>query len=306
MRNWFPVLALLILQSSVQVNMVFAQVQSVPFTEKSQVEVQWKPEPDAMGYQIEIKTLKGHKIRKANAQKAIYVFKAQPGRYQLRAQAQTEFGTLGPWSEWINVNIPPRKVKFDLQQNFTATARSETLSGEVKVHWQGAQAAQYYRVIFKNEKGEFVKSVKAEQSFVQTELPPGRYTVGVISVLEDGLESTPAQLQGNFIVESAKLPMPDVKPLKNSQGQIEALEFESRAGVSYMLSLERNYYLSSNWLEIETKALTSQIGVSKWIPPVDLPPAQYRVSLWLDSKGWQRSEKSTWEFVIKPKELDLN
>lgn len=269
----------------------------------TQVEVQWQAEPDAESYQIEVQTKAGRAVKKFTSKQALFRFRAKPGRYQIRAQTKTSEGRLGLWTDWVDVNVPPKRVDSQsIERKIEAVAQGDTLLAPVPLAWTSSGAATRYQVNIIDGLGKMVTSFVSDKSEALLQLPPGTYSVEIVSIAEDGLRSKPTKLENYIHIAAATLPTPSVRSQLDISGQLKALDFDSKPGLQYMVRTEHCLLLSDEWKVIASQPLTA----ASWSPPANLAPGKYRVGFWSEAPGWQNSALQHWEFLVKPKLADLN
>jgi hypothetical protein len=270
----------------------------------TEVEVQWQEEAGAEKYHIEVKTKSGRFVKKFESKKTLFKFRAQAGQYMIRAQTETNEGRLGLWTDWVDVNIPPKKVEFKANFPTNIVAQPEVLNAPVRVSWEGSGSEAKYEIRIVNEHNEVIKVLETLTPDAQIELPPGRYSVEVVAIAEDGLRSKSAKLNSAIVISpAARLPAPKFKVAPGIAPQLgkkkaKRLEFESKAGQSNVFHLEKCPLLAERWTLVEKGILGGPI----WSPRADLPPGKYRVHFWSESAGWEKSPSVSWEFVVKPTE----
>jgi hypothetical protein len=261
----------------------------------TEVEVQWQAEAEAEKYHIEVKTKSGKFVKRFESKRALFKFKAEPGRYMIRAQTKTIEGRLGLWSEWVDVDIPPKSIEFKANLKTEIVAQPETLGAQVHVMWEGSGFESKFEIRVSTEGGQEVKVVETLEPDAKIDLPPGKYFVEVVAIAQDGLRSKPAKLNTPMTVSAAarlspplfKAALPSAEELAGGQRGTghRRLEFESQPGRLNIFRLERCPHLSESWTVVEKGQLEGKI----WSPRGDLSPGKYRVIFWSEAAGWEKS-----------------
>ncbi|PJZ49379.1 LIC11435 family protein [Leptospira saintgironsiae] len=132
------------------------------FAKEEGVKLEWKPIPDAGGYQVEIKDSRG-KITKEKTNGSQIQIELPPGAYEHRIGVLNKYGRVSVFSAWI-----PFEVILSQKPEVIAAEKSKFLSKDMPETFEikGKHFTEATKVILKDSKGNEipVKSIDIKNS----------------------------------------------------------------------------------------------------------------------------------------------
>ena len=268
-------------------------------TPRSKIDLEFDAIEGATKYQIEFK-IEAHNFSEVYTSiKTEFHLRMPVARYQVRARAADDRGVFSDWSDPMEVTVSPEAVKFPTNTYFHKKPNPEDLDTSVLVHWQASEQANSYEVIIKKENNEIYDTIKVRENEVKLKLPPGKFRIQVVAVGPDDIKNTEPPFEPEILVEKAKLKTPAFvvnpdDPNDVSLHKMDIGDVNSR--------LEYQPWMSDEWYFVEEQF---KINANAFVPTKKLKPGQYRLFVWLSGDGFEDSDETFRDFVIKPKEQDL-
>lgn len=268
-------------------------------TPRSKIDLEFDPIEGATKYQIEFKIEANSFSEVYTSLKSEFHLRMPVAKYQVRARAADDRGVYSDWSDPMEVTVSPEAVKFATNTYFHKKPNPEDLDTSILVHWQASPQAISYEVIVKNEKGEVHEMIKVIENELKLKLPPGKFRIQVNAVGPDDIKNTEPPFEPEIFVEKAKLKTPAfvVNPDDPNDVTLHKMDIgdvNSR--------LEYQPWMSDDWYFVEEQF---KINATAFVPTKKLKPGQYRLFVWLSGDGFEDSDETFRDFVVKPKEQDL-
>lgn len=269
-------------------------------TPRSKIDLEFDAIEGATKYQIEFKYEAANFTEVYTSIMPEFHVKVPVAKYQVRARAADGRGVYSDWSDPMEVIVSPEAVKFPTNTHFHKKPNPEDLDTSVLVHWQASAQAISYEVVIKKESGEIFETLKVTENEIKLKLPPGKFRVQVIAVGPDEIKNTEPPFEPEIFIEKAKLKTPIfvVNPDDPNDVTLQKMdigEVNSR--------LEYQPWMTTEWYFVEEQF---NINASAFVPQKKLKPGQYRLFVWLSGEGFEDSDETFRDFVVKPKEQDLN
>lgn len=282
--------------------------------QKVPVELEWEEIPGARHYELEFQDLSGKVLNTFKSTSNVFKFKFKVGKYIVRSRVGDVRKVFGDWSEATEFAIQPKPAFVNSKSVTTAgVIDPKTLTSEVALRWGEAPGAAEFRVRILNEKKEVVKETTVKGFSYKAELPAGVYTVELTSMSANGIASEPVVLPEKVTIQSVQLPKPEiifeeVVDAKNPEIKTRRLPQVNETPVLRLnpnsLSepvgyLDYCYFFSEEWQRVGD--INAKVAGSKEIILESAKkPGRYRLTVWAEARGLNKSESVTYEFVVKP------
>ncbi|MGZ3743591.1 MAG: hypothetical protein ACXWRA_07050, partial [Pseudobdellovibrionaceae bacterium] len=144
------------------------------------------------------------------------------------------------------------------------------------------------------------------------QLGAGEYTIIIISIGADGIESEPVPLPGKVVIETVQLEKPslvfeEVIDKQNPKVKFQRLPLSkglptlrwknASPAVETVGTLEYRYFFGEDWIPVDK---FSSKNAQEFVLEKAIKPGRYRLNTWAESKGLKKSEVVSHEFVVKP------
>lgn len=271
----------------------------------SEVELQWEEDARAIEYQLEIKDMSGKVLKTIKTKSGTFNIKMPVNKYMVRGRFKTMMDNLSPWSESVELVVPPKKVTFpkykDNELSFAPNPR--TLVANVVLNWSPSPNAEKYIFKIKDEDGAVIKEIIVGSPSVKIKLPAGKYRYSVTSISKNGFNSEEAQPDHLIFVDTAILEKPTYKKIASESKSVPLkLAIDKYPARSVYGELFYSPFLGEKWEIVEQyKPIKNYI----WQAKDKLKPGRYEIYLWAVGARAKNSEKAKEYFEIKPLEKDL-
>lgn len=282
------------------------------------VELEWEIVPGAKLYELEFQNLEGKRLAAFKSPNHIFKFKFKIGRYKVRSRVADARKVYGDWSVLTEFTVQPPPPGMTSQKSSVVTkgvVDPKTMKGEVTFHWAEAVGANRFRVKVINQDDKVILDEIVKGFSYTTHLEAGIYTTVLSSISEEGIESEPVTLPGRVVIEAVPLEKPviafeevpdagnpkvKVQRLPMAKNGAPVLRWKQAPGVADTVgTLEYRYFFGEEWIPVDkfTSKNAQEIILEK-----ALKPGRYRIAAWAELNGAKKSEATTYEFVVKPKE----
>lgn len=276
----------------------------------SSVEIQWEDNKEAVKYQVQVFNSKKKFLRTFESKTSLLKFKSTSGQVKIRGRYLNGYGKYSEWSSLIDIEVPPEPVNFNDEPDnksgnttsLEAQASNKTMKGKVILNWKPAAQAKKYKVKIYDKQKNLLHEFLSSSTTHSIELEAGEYDFSITSIGNDEIPGKEAYSPQPIRIKSAQLSALPFKlevldPIKKTFKVL----IPKKDNIIILGKLEFSYHLVENWKTIEE---LSNIP-DTWSPAADLKPGKYKISFWGTKSGWQDSGIFTHEFIIKPKESDL-
>lgn len=280
--------------------------------QKVPVELEWEEIPGAKHYELEFQDLTGKVLNTFKSSSNVFKFRFKVGKYIVRSRVADGRGVFGDWSATTEFAIQPKSVPVSKSTVATSgVIDPKTLTSEVTLTWGECPGATEFRVRAINEKKEVVIDEVVKDFSYKAALPAGVYDVEITAIGNGGIASEPVMLPKKVTIQTVRLPKPEIifeeiPDPKNAEVKIQRLPQQGDAPLLRLrpnsLSatagvLEYSYFFSDEWVkvaDINTKE-SKEIVLEQ-----ARKPGKYRITLWAEAKGLNKSEAIQHDFVVKP------
>ncbi len=271
------------------------------------VEIEWDEIPYAIKYDLEIYNFQSKKfIKLFSSSTNLFKLNVRMGKYLIRSRFTDKFERISPWSELSELIIapPPTEIlSFPPADGTSIFANKTTGVAEINLNWKPLPQIEKYLVSVENPEGDIVKEFYTSKDNIAILLPPSTYAFKVKAVLADGTIGEPSPKSKYYTIVGAKILPPRIKYRKDKNGNsILSMNSELKNGVVSGI-IEYQHFESDNWIMIE-KIENQKIGDLKL--DSKFKPGKYKSTFLSSAKGFSNSDTITYEFVIKPKQQDLD
>lgn len=288
------------------VNSAFGLPQEAPAFTKRYAEIEWDEVPDAIKYELEVYNNKTKKfIKMFSSTTHVFKLNIKLGKYLIRSRITDKFQRESPWSDLTEMTIgpPPTLITSHAPANNTPIyGNKKTGVADIPIKWNPLPFIDKYLLIVENPEGEKVQEYTTVKTEFVAQLPPGVYKFKVNAILEDGTIGDPSPLSDLYTVWGAKILPPRLSYKKDKEGN-SILSMHSELRNAFVSGILEYQNLEGDSWNIVKKVENQEI---KDLPlSSDLNPGKYKVTLKSLAKGFTPSENASLEFIIKPKEKDL-
>ncbi len=284
-------------------NLFFLCLTASAVETRSSVEFQWEVSKKAAEYEVQILDYDGKVLKELKSKTNNFRVRMPVNKYRIRGRIKTKLGNLSPWSKETDLIIPPNRVKItsDGQRVKILNADLKTLTSPHTIKWSASPQAVKYLVKLKDEKGEIVVSQEVYAPMCQFNMSPGKYKYSVTAIAPNGVESEEIESNETLEVKMASLPKPTYKKTVDKNG-CPKFAFEKIPGTKIRGQLHYANFLGETWTNVESY---EDLKESLWEASFLVKPGRYKVFFWTSANGASDSEKVVEDFIIKPKEPDL-
>lgn len=281
------------------------------------VEVQWEEEKNISKYQVQIFNSKNKFIKSFESKTSLFKFKSTSGKIKLKGRYVDNYGNIGPWSSFIEIDVPPDSVKFNFPSEtgeslIKAQASNQTLRGKVNLAWPSATQAKKYKLRIYDSDKKLIKELVTDNLTEKIELETGVYQFSITALGNDLIPSKETYSPQKIMIGAAQLNQPKFEIVKDKNSttvfliKIPQENWESKKSSIYG-ELEYSKHFSDQWAVVKSfKSIKDKTWSYQKIKKENhLIPGKYRISLWLSKKDWIDSEKFKYEFIIKPTQSEL-
>lgn len=283
------------------------------------VELEWEIVPGAKLYELEFQNLEGKRLAAFKSANHVFKFKFKIGRYKVRSRVADTRNVYGEWSVLTEFTVQPPPPGMVSQKSKAVVTKGvvdpKTMKSEVTFHWAEAVGANRFRVKVIDQNEQVILNEIVKGFSYTTHLKAGIYTTVLSSISEEGIESEPITLPGRVVIEAVQLEKPviafeEVEDIGNPKVKIQRLpmakngapilRWKQAPGVADTVgTLEYRYFFGEEWIPVDkfTSKNAQEIILEK-----ALKPGRYRINAWAELEGSKKSEATSYEFVVKPKE----
>ncbi len=285
------------------INLFFLYFTATAVETRSSVEFQWEESKKAAEYEVQILNHEGKVLKELKSKTNSFRVRMPVNKYKIRGRIKTKLGNLSPWSKETDLIIPPNRVKItsDGGRVKILNASMKTLTSPHTIKWSSSPQAAKYIVKLKDEKGTVVVSQEVYAPMCQFNLSPGKYKYSVTAIAPNGMESEEIESKETVEVKMASLPKPVYKKTVDKNG-CPKFAFEKIPGTKIRGELHYANFLGETWTNVESY---EDLKESLWEASFLIKPGRYKVFFWTTANGAADSEKVVEDFIIKPKEADL-
>ncbi|MCC7402811.1 MAG: hypothetical protein IT288_00300 [Bdellovibrionales bacterium] len=275
-----------------------AQEQAEEATETATVEVGWEAMPGAVSYELEFKSLDtvlppSH----FKTSQTTYKTDLSRGRYHFRIRSMAKGGSLGDWSDPVEVQAG--EVEVELQQPSEGKmVKANGKTSKVRFEWAPIAGGKSYelRVWDVNESRDTAKVVRTTQTSTGVPLEVGRkYHWEVQGLTASGVNYQRKSPPFSFTLYGQKVPRPEITEVKLSEHP--RIEWRTVEGATISLQVFHREIGQTKWTLIDEQNDVSQ---SYWRSSKPLDPGQYRIVLIAKAAMRGDSDPVSREFAIKP------
>lgn len=276
---------------------VSAEINQTSVDQMAPVDITWDKLPNAARYELEFVDSTGKSIKIFKSPNNTFKMKMKVGKYKIRARYFDKLNRKSPWSKLSEFVVEPEPVQLKESNAVTAKTDPKHPQSIISIEWDPSRNAEAYQVIVYDKDLKIVKDFKVKKNSANFKLPPGSYTYTIKVIGHNNITSAPAEYHPSINVDTGQSAMPEFVMDENNE-----LKMKTDGQARIQGQLEYSPFIDEDWYEVE-----NYDEIKDGFLPLNpsWKPGKYRIWIWAVTPGLLPSERVSKEFVIKPKEKDL-